>query len=64
MNSLVRPLNVAQFADYVQVKPKTVYKWISQNRCPQITRIGREIRFQPEHIQQWLDAQSEEQVSA
>ena len=47
-------LTVKQIADYLQINPMTVYKWISQGRIPCIKLSGHLVRFDLEKVKKWL----------
>jgi len=50
MNPDDKLLTVKQIADYLQIKPKTIYKWTSQGRIPCIKFSGRCVRFDLEKV--------------
>lgn len=58
-----RPLDVAGLAEYLGVSESWVYKQTARRRIPH-TRVGREIRFTPEHVQQILAAGDQPAISA
>jgi excisionase family DNA binding protein len=46
-------LTAKQVGSLVGVTPKTVQKWAERDGLPAI-RIGRECRFRPEDVKEWL----------
>jgi len=50
-------MNVKQLAEYLQLKPGTVYAWAQKGKLPAI-KVGRNWRFRKEEIDAWLDANS------
>lgn len=49
-------LTAKQVADYLQVKPLTIYQWAREGKIPAI-KIGRIWRFKKEAIDNFLDEQ-------
>lgn len=47
-------LSPAQLAEVLRVPVKTVYLWNSAGTGPQITRLGKHIRFHRDHVTSWL----------
>jgi excisionase family DNA binding protein len=45
---------VEEIANYLRIKPLTVYRWIKQNRIPFIKLGRRNFRFRRTVIDQWL----------
>jgi len=50
-------MNVKQLAEYLQLKPGTVYTWAQKGKLPAI-KVGRNWRFRKEEIDAWLEANS------
>jgi excisionase family DNA binding protein len=46
-----------QVADLLNVRPSRVYELVQGRQIPFI-RIGRQLRFDPGAIQEWLDART------
>ena len=46
-------LTIKELSAWLNIKPSTLYLWVSQNKIP-CCRIHGLIRFQPEAIQAWL----------
>ena len=49
-------LTAKQVAEYLQVKPLTIYQWAREGKIPAI-KIGRVWRFKKETIDAYLDEQ-------
>lgn len=49
-----RLLTVEEIADYIQVKPKTIYNWASLGIIPCIRMNKRIVRFKLEKVIKWL----------
>ena len=47
-------LNVKQVAEYLQLKPSTVYAWAQGKKIPAI-KVGRSWCFNREDVVQWLE---------
>lgn len=45
-------LTLKQVADFLKVKPRTVYAWVSEKRIP-FQRKGGLLRFRLDHIIEW-----------
>lgn len=48
-----RLLNVKEAAEFMGVKPKTVYMWVSQGRLHAL-RAGNRLRFRRDDLMTWL----------
>lgn len=51
-------LTVAEVAQYLRVKPWTIYTWAEQGRIPAVKLAGRRWRFRRRLIDRWLDHHS------
>lgn len=49
-----RLMTVDEVADYIQVKPKTIYNWASLGVIPCIRMNKRIVRFKLEKVLKWL----------
>ena len=49
-------LTAKQVAEYLQVKPLTIYQWAREDKIPAI-KIGRIWRFKKEAIDKYLEEQ-------
>ena len=47
---------VDELADYLRLKPTSIYALISRNRVP-VHRIGGQWRFRASEIEEWLEQQ-------
>jgi len=52
-----RLLSIPELADYLGVPRATIYQWRHHHRGPTGYRIGRHVRYRPEDIAYWLQAQ-------
>lgn len=48
-----RLLTVAEVANYLRVRPGTVYQWVSRRRIP-FLKAGSKVRFRRAEIDDWL----------
>jgi excisionase family DNA binding protein len=48
-----RLLTVPEVADYLRVKPRTVYQWVWRRRIP-FVKAGATVRFRRAEIDDWL----------
>lgn len=48
-------LTIKDLSNWLNIKPSTLYLWAAQGRIP-CRKIHGLIRFDPQTIQQWLDA--------
>ncbi|MGH9045340.1 MAG: helix-turn-helix transcriptional regulator [Acidimicrobiales bacterium] len=55
---LTRLLSPEALAEYLGVPVATIYQWNYRRSGPRALRVGRHLRFRPEDIQSWLDAQA------
>lgn len=51
-------LTVTEVADWLRVRPSTVYAWVARGKLPCI-RVGSVIRFERKTIARWLTARRE-----
>jgi excisionase family DNA binding protein len=51
-NLMERWWTVLQVADYLQVKPSTVYRWVNSGEIP-FLRVGRLLRFKKSLLDNW-----------
>ncbi|TPW17379.1 MAG: PTS system, nitrogen regulatory IIA component [bacterium] len=49
-------LTLEEVADYLRLKPQTIYKWAQEKRIP-AAKLGKEWRFRKSLIDRWLDDQ-------
>ena len=49
-------LTLEEVAEYLRLKPQTIYKWAQEKRIPAV-KLGKEWRFRRSVIDRWLDEQ-------
>ncbi len=49
-------LTIEDVAQYLRLKPQTIYKWAQEKRIPAV-KLGKEWRFRRSVIDRWLDEQ-------
>ena len=47
-------LTVEEIAEYLNLKPSTIYQWTHQGFIPHI-KIGNRVRFRMSQIEKWLE---------
>lgn len=52
-------MTLEEVADYLRVKPQTIYTWAQENKIP-AAKIGREWRFRKTIIDKWFNDQMNE----
>ena len=55
--SIQRRWTVEDVAEYLGVPVKTLYKWRCQNYGPAGVRVGKHLRYDPEDVVAWFNAQ-------
>jgi Helix-turn-helix domain len=50
----------AELADFLGIPPKTLRQWRYLGTGPDGIRVGRHVRYRPEAVRAWLDAQERE----
>lgn len=48
---------VDEAAEYLGIRPKTLYEWVRKERVPH-RKLGFNVRFDPAELREWADAQS------
>ncbi len=48
---------VDQAAEYLGIRPKTLYEWVRLGRVP-YRKIGFNVRFDPDELESWTESQS------
>lgn len=51
-------MTIKELADYLAVKPLTIYKHVGQGRIPGF-KVGSHWRFRKESIEAWIKAQED-----
>jgi excisionase family DNA binding protein len=49
-------MTVEEVAEYLRLKPQTIYKWAQEKRIP-AAKLGKEWRFRRSVVDRWLDEQ-------
>jgi excisionase family DNA binding protein len=49
-------LTLEEVAQYLRLKPQTIYKWAQEGRIP-AAKLGKEWRFRRSVLDRWLDDQ-------
>jgi hypothetical protein len=57
--TLEQLLTVAQLSELLVIPQETLYKWRYLDRGPKGMKIGKHLRYAPQVVQFWLDAQQE-----
>jgi len=52
-------MTLEEVAEYLRVKPQTIYTWAQENKIP-AAKIGREWRFRKTMIDKWFNDQMNE----
>ncbi len=47
-------MTLEEVAEYLKLKPQTIYKWAQENQIPAV-KIGKEWRFRKSILDKWLD---------
>jgi PTS system nitrogen regulatory IIA component len=47
-------MTVAEVAEYLKMKPQTIYKWLQEGTIP-AAKLGKEWRFKKSVIDEWID---------
>lgn len=50
-------LTVQEVADLLRVSPATVRAWIAKGEGPPAMRFGKQIRYRPERVMEWVEEQ-------
>jgi len=50
-------LTVEEIAEYLSLKPSTIYQWTHQGFIPHI-KIGSRVRFRMSQIEKWLESRT------
>ena len=52
-------LTVQEVAELLRVSPATVRAWIAKGEGPPAMRFGKQIRYRPERVMEWVEQQEE-----
>lgn len=58
-----KPFDTDGLADYLDVSRRTVIRWRDQRRGPAWVRVNGVIRYLPEDVRAWLEANRHEPVA-
>jgi excisionase family DNA binding protein len=50
--------SIEEVAEYLALSPKTLYGWRCRKYGPPSYRLGNQVRYRPEEVRAWVDAQS------
>ena len=50
--------SIEQAADYMALSAKTLYGWRCRKFGPPSYRLGNKVRYRPEEVRDWVDAQN------
>jgi excisionase family DNA binding protein len=50
-------MTVNEIAEYLQVKPSTIYQWTHQGYIPHV-KLGNRVRFRLSHVDRWIERKS------
>jgi len=50
-------LTVEEIAEYLSLKPSTIYQWTHQGFIPHI-KLGSRVRFRMSQIEKWLESRT------
>lgn len=50
-------LTVQEVADLLRVSPGTIRAWIAKGEGPPMMRFGKQIRYRPERVMEWVEQQ-------
>lgn len=64
MQPVIELLNKAEAAERLRIKPCSLDKMAKAGRGPTITRITGRVFYRPEHLNEWVDAQSKPTAKA
>ena len=56
MNNDHEIMTLEEVAQYLRLKPQTIYKWAQEKRIPAV-KLGKEWRFRRSILDRWLDQQ-------
>ncbi len=59
MDNNEKIMTLEEVAEYLRVKPQTIYTWAQENKIP-AAKIGREWRFRKTVIDKWFNDQMNE----
>jgi excisionase family DNA binding protein len=54
--TISRLWGVRDVAEYLGVPVKTLYEWRRYGRGPRSRRVGKHLRYDPEHVRTWFES--------
>lgn len=51
-------MSIDEVAAYLQMSTKTLYGWRCRNYGPPSYRLGNKVRYRPDEVRAWVDAQT------
>ncbi len=59
MNDSNKIMTLEEVADYLRVKPQTIYTWAQEKKIP-AAKLGKEWRFRKSVVDKWFNDQMDE----
>lgn len=59
MDDTDRIMTLEEVAEYLRVKPQTIYTWAQEKRIP-AAKLGKEWRFRKSVVDKWFNDQMDE----
>ena len=59
MNDSDKIMTLEEVADYLRVKPQTIYTWAQEKKIP-AAKLGKEWRFRKSVVDKWFNDQMDE----
>ena len=56
--------SLQEVADFLGVPASTLYRWRHEGRGPASIKVGRVVRYRPEDVDAWLQANSHQPAPA
>lgn len=54
---MTKLLSINDVSDYLDIPVGTLYQWRTRGYGPAGRRIGKHVRYRPEDVEAWIDAQ-------
>ncbi|NJK96300.1 MAG: helix-turn-helix domain-containing protein [Bacteroidales bacterium] len=61
MSDADKIMTLEEVADYLRVKPQTIYTWAQEKKIP-AAKLGKEWRFRKSMIDQWFNDRIDESL--
>lgn len=62
MNSTDRIMTLEEIAEYLRLKPQTIYTWAQEKKIP-AAKLGKEWRFKKSIIDRWFNQHIDERFN-